>query len=65
MMCINAKATPTNDTNYSCYIKAVKLNLTNDMRSTSHYYLLLATQTHTDIGTESFFKKPVVYRSSA
>ena len=33
---MDAKATPTNDTNYSCHMKAIKLNLTNHMGSISH-----------------------------
>ena len=37
MVCMEAKATPTNDTNYSCHIKATELILTNHMWSISHH----------------------------
>ena len=58
---MNAKVMPTNDTNYSCYIKAVE-----HVGSISHYKLLIAsgadTHTHkhthirTDVHTESILR---------
>ena len=40
-MCFNSKVVPTNDTDYSCHIKVVKLCLGNHMRSISHHITLL------------------------
>ena len=40
VMCFNSKATPVNNTDYSCNTKVVELNLTNYMRSISCHYLL-------------------------
>ena len=42
MTCINAKATPTNHTNYSCHIKTIELVLINDMDSISCHIILHA-----------------------
>ena len=55
MMCINAKAKPINDTNYSCYKAAVVLVLTNYTESISYHIMSIVvncvgsghTQTYT------------------
>ena len=48
---MNAKVMPTNDTNYSCYIKAVE-----HVGSISHYKLLIASgaDTHTHTNTHTY-----------
>ena len=68
MMHFDSKAMPTNDTNYSCHIKAVEL--TDQLYgSISLQRLLIAsctdTHTHTQTGTHAYglpgqnnFKKP-------
>ena len=57
MMCINAKATPTNDTDYSYHVEAVEL-VTNQMGSISHriityHQLLIAKWVDTHIHTHT------------
>ena len=58
-MHINAKATPTNDTDYSCYIKAYLTN--HKYGSISYHWLLIAsgqmhTHTHTDVCTKAILR---------
>ena len=49
MMCMDAKATPTNDTNHSCHIKAIK-PITLGLRISQHItplVIIRRTGTHT------------------
>ena len=61
-MYFNWKATSTNDTDYSCHIKAVELSLTNHMWSISHHIMPLVgnsvqsghTHPHAQIHTHTY-----------
>ena len=67
MMHINAKAIPTNDTDYSCYIKAVEL-VNQYMGSISQHWFLIAlragtythTHTYTHIHTHTHTRKHTI-----
>ena len=68
-MCINAKATPINDTNYICHITAVELSYPIIyVESTSYHITRLVinslradtqTHTHTDVRMESILRNQV------
>ena len=61
MTCMDAKAMPTNDTNYSCHIKAIKLIY----QSYGFYITPLVINsfggghTHTDVRKETILRKQV------